>query len=92
MNVLSIRQSEKRHEELITCAAAGWRRHSHLSLDVVLQQILVHGEQVAAAQVVVVVRHRVVVFLSVRAVLHIVRPVAVVVVIVTWRTDADTVT
>lgn len=56
-----------------------------MSLDVVLQQVLVHRVQVVAAHVVVVVGHRVAELLSIGAVFHIVGLVAVVIVIVAWR-------
>lgn len=54
--------------------------NSHLPLDVVLQQVLVNGEKVIAAHVVVVVGHRVAELLAVRSVFHIIRLVAVAVV------------
>lgn len=53
----------------------------HLPLDVVLQQVLIDGEKVVAAHVVVVVGHRVAELLSVRSVFHIVGLVAIVVVV-----------
>lgn len=52
----------------------------HLPLDVILQQVLIHGVKVVAAHVVVVVGHRVGKLLAVGSVFHIVGLVAVVVV------------
>lgn len=54
----------------------------HLSLDVVLQQVLIDGVKVVAAHVVVVVGNCVAELLGVGSVFHIVGLVAVVVVIV----------
>lgn len=87
--------SEKRHEELITSAAPPppprpytplpSELDSHLSLDVVLQQVLVHRVQLSAAHVVVVVRDGVAKLLAVGAVLPVVGLVGVVVVVVTFQ-------
>lgn len=52
----------------------------HLPLDVILQQVLIHGVEVVAAHVVVVVGHRVGKLLAVGSVFHIVGLVAIVVV------------
>ncbi len=56
--------------------------HLHLPLDVILQQVLIHRVKVVAAHVVVVVGHRVAKLLAVWSVFHIIRLVAVLVVIV----------
>lgn len=60
----------------------GGSQSSHLPLDVVLEQVLVHRIQFAAAHVVVVVGGRVAEFLPVEAVFRVVRLVALVVVVV----------
>lgn len=59
------------------------RCHSHLSLDVVLQQVVVHRIQVITAHVVIVVSHCAVEFLTTGSILSIKAFIAVVVVIMT---------
>ena len=66
-----------------------FRRHSHLPLDVVLEQVVVHGVELRAAHVVVVVGDGAVELLAVGAVLPLVGLVAVVVVIVTCGGGMD---
>lgn len=63
----------------------------HLPLDVVLQEALVHRVKVAAAHVVVVVGHRVAELLPVGSILHVVGLVAVVVVVVAWGGQRESV-
>lgn len=59
----------------------------HLPLDVILQQVLIHGVKVVAAHVVVVVGHRVGKLLAVGAVFHVVGLVAIAVVKVALKTE-----
>lgn len=61
-------------------SSARWKHNLHLPLDVVLQQVLVHGVKVVTAHVVVVVGHCVGELLAVRPVFHVIGLVAVVVV------------
>lgn len=60
----------------------------HLPLDVILQQVLIHGVKVVAAHVVVIVCHRVGKLLAVGPVFHIVGLVAIVVVKVALKREA----
>lgn len=56
--------------------------NSHLSLDVVFQNIVIDGVKIVAAHVVVVVGHRVAELLAVGGIFSIIRLVAVAVVVV----------
>lgn len=77
-HVRRVEQASKRRPHLFPRCG-----NSHLPLDVVLQQVLIDGVQVAAAHVVVVVGHRVAELLTIGPVFHIVGLVAVVVIVVT---------